>query len=296
MMKMNKKGAVPVGEAIRIVWDTIPNPLKLFLFLFFLVVITSFIIPTITKVFGYECASDRSGTINLYKIPTKNLLRSAVTDFNNIVRTYLLGVDEYRLPDDPFPDGDKTYLKIPEECFVTTEINGTPVIGYTAQCSNCSFEPQWLWGVFGSTAESVCVDDGYYETDDWWNKNKVLEGRCYQCSPPSVADIGTEYYFNISNCPNPPYECYFTLLDESKASLVGDLVKTNYYEKIIALGGVKQQHSPQDFVNIQCLEEGKPSVFMFSVELFNRTMWIILIIASFLIPIAWGYYNLVLKI
>lgn len=298
MKKMNKKGAVPIGEALLMVWDTIPRPIKMFFFLFLLVVISSFVFPTMVKFFGYECATDRSGSINLYKIPTENLLRSAVVDVNNVIRKYIIGVDEYRMPEDPFPDGDATYLRVPQECIVNTEINGTPVMGYTAQCSNCSFEPKTTWwGWFGSDANGICVGDGYYEEGTALDKNKFLEARCKQCSPPSIDSCDTEYYFNISNCQNPPYNCYFTLVNESKASCIDPrgLAISDYYEKIISLGGVKQEQSSDSFVNVQCVDEGKPAPFMFSVELFNRTMWIILLIASFLIPLAWGWYNVTLK-
>ena len=62
------------------------------------------------------------------------------------------------------------------------------------------------------------------------------------------------------------------------------------------MGGIKQSQDSQEMINIQCAAETQPQLYFFDIEIFNKTLWIFLLIGSFLIPFAYQYYNMILKL
>jgi hypothetical protein len=287
----SKKGGIPViGELVTIIMDVLPAPIKVGLFVILFTVIASYIIPAILSLGGYACVPE-SGQVELYQIPLTNTFAKFGFELNDYLKGFVW-IKDYQMPEDPYPDGDKSYLRVPSECFTTQEINGTTRWGYTALCTNCSYVSNfWTYVVSlgtGKDGNTICLSDGYYQP----LPNYASTGAkriCAQCNPQSP------YYFNISNCQSID-DCFFTVEDPVYVPYILDTyVNTEYLQKIKSLGGVKRPQDDTQFFNIQCTSSGKPSIFMFGFEVFNKALWIVLIIGTFLVQVAWAWYGVILK-
>lgn len=278
----SKKGGIPaINELVLTFLNVTPRPILILIFLLLITTISAFLIPALLGLFGYECVYSPSGQIELYKIPIKNVAQVTITDIKNNVAE-LLGFESYEFPDDAFPNGDKTRLRIPTQCFVEQTINDTVFTGYTSVCTDCDKDIH-LYNFLDGT-NTICLSDGY----------KTFGGLlfikwCSACSPPDL------YYFNYTNCYNED-ECYFTITNESLVSGLGEhYLDLEKYQRIIDLEGTKQKQTGSEIANIQCSEIDKPNLFFFNIEVFNRNLWIFIIICSALVTFAFTWYDVVLR-
>lgn len=279
----SKKGGIPaINEIVMTFLNITPKPILILIFLLLLVTISGFVIPIFLNLFGYYCVNHQD-SLDLYQVPANNLLQKSFYDVQKGVEG-ILGVEQYQLPDDPFPDGNKEFLRIPAECFIESTANGTTVSGYVSACTDCPTNANFFEGFYKFKSDLICTDDGYFK------KAGLLDRKlCAQCSPPNP------YYYNHSNCVNQD-ECYFTITNTSLIpAITTDYLDQVNYQKIVDLGGVLRQQNSENIVNIQCSAVGKPNLYFFSIELFNQTMWVLIVIGYFLTIFAWGWYGVVLK-
>jgi len=288
----NKKGGLLGGaitsivDFLQMILHLVPAPIRLALFILLITTFATFIIPAFLNLFGYECVTENN-QLALYKVPMSSLLAKSMSDARQTVRR-TVGLSDYQLPDDPFPNGDKRYIRVPDNCLMTTQLNGSEFTGYTARCTNCSFEPfQWYNVLFGLDDNRVCVGDGYANVNVW---SYSLEYRqfCYLCAPPHP------YFYNHTQCLNNPNGCLFQI--EAGYNPNDVLESYDYYLiRIKELGGVKIPIDDTEIVNIQCRAYNQPAIYFFDVEIFNKTLWIILIIGFGLVSFAFAWYGVILK-
>ena len=272
------KGIPAINEIVTFITGILPAPVKIILAVLLVTTIASFVMPAILNLFGYACVEEQ-GDLELYQIPMSSLVQKTVIDISRGFSEVFLGT-EYQLPDDPFPDGDRTYLRIPDECFLQTNYNGSTIWGYTALCTDCSATGGFLWWKDGE----VCLDDGIR------NDFTIKTGYCQKCSPPDP------YYYNHSYCTNPANQnCFFTISDPALIpSITDDFGDAIYLDRVLKLNGVKRAQDDTEFANIQCQDVGKPNLYFFNIEVFNRTLWVYIVIASALIGFAFSYYAVML--
>jgi hypothetical protein len=295
----SKKGGIPlVNEIVQLMIKIVPAPIWLLTFLFLMTTISGFLMPQILQLFGYDCASNK-GVVELYQVPPSALFQNAFTNLvQSVSKTDAVSLlTDYKIPDDPFPNGDKTYLRIPDECFVTIQNASQTITGYTALTTNCSYV-----GVFYSinnisnlqsvlrTENSICTSDGYGGVSlSWvdllnqWKKHYVR-----RCEPP------IPYYFNYTNCYTKS-ECYFTITDTSLISSVNtEFISDVYLQRVLSLGGTKRSlDTKNEMTNVQCKAEGQPTIYFFTIEMFNQQMWMLLIAGYFLITFAFIWFKMV---
>lgn len=283
----SKKGAIPiVSEIVTIVMGILPAPVKVALFILLFTVIASFVIPAILSLWGYSCVYE-SGQYELYQVPLSGTFGKVSYEINEFLRDFI-GIQDYELPENPFPQNNKTFLRIPEECFTTQEINGTDRSGYSALCVNCTYEPKWYSYILGKDDTTICLSDGYYEPLSNFASTGAKKF-CAICNPPYP------YYFNITNCPSID-NCYFTIENVSLIPYVGDDYEDEIYlNRLKELGGVKRAQDSNEFINVQCTANRQPSLYLYSIEIFNKTMWIVLIVGTFLVQFAMMWYGLILR-
>ena len=82
-------------------------------------------------------------------------------------------------------------------------------------------------------------------------------------------------------------------------SSVSSIIDTNweanaYFQKIIEIGGVERPQDSSQFVNVQCEQVNRPGLYFYSIKIFDRIMWIYLLIAEALITFAFAWYKMVL--
>ena len=288
--KLGKKGGIPaVNEIVMTILNVTPKPILILIFILLVTTIATFVIPLFLNLFGYACVYENSN-LELYQVPMSAIGTKSIQDIKSGLNE-LFGLPTYELPDDPFPTGTKEFIRIPDGCFETVNNGSEQIYGYTGLCVDCpvvSNYPFDLWFLVNKTSgiryqQSICTGDGEPQATVW-NKDLYGANFCYRCNPP------TGYYYNHSNVADQGW--VFTIED---ISLIG-LIDENYYynvhlNRIKNLGGVKRSQDDTEFVNIQCTEFDQPSLYFFSVELFNRTMWIYLIVGWSLITFAFLYYN-----
>lgn len=282
----SKKGGIPaINEIVITVMGILPTPVKIFLFLLLITTISGFVLPLMLNMFGYACV-DEFGSTELYQVPVTKVFTKTLFDIGRSAQSFLLPQD-YLIPEDPHPDGDKRYLKIPSQCYVSREVNDTTITGYSGGCVDCEiYKAGFVETIlYVNHYDTFCIDDGFTVERPFHTEY------CQQCSPPYP------YYYNHTEClAFGQDQCYFTITDTSLLSEIGsDYSQLRYLENILSLGGVRRQQDSSDITNIQCSAVGKPNLFVFSIELFNRTMWIFLFIGYFLITFAYLYYGVVLK-
>ena len=280
-----------ISDMLRVILDVTPKPILFLLFIFLLTAISTFFMPLVLNMFGYECLTVEGDNV-LYQIPM-NTIVNIIGKFQLDVRQFqeeYLGVEVYELPEEPFPNGNKSLLRIPDECFVETELNGTTFTGYSALCMECETSREYFWQAFWTPLKDlVCVGDAT-EQRDLGRTFYTNAGFCNLCTAP------TEYYYNHTYCLTHD-ECHFLIrpeyadrLDEIDADWENQL----YYEKIIEMGGVERTQDATDFANIQCDTSNKPQLYFYSIKVFDRTLWIYLFIAFALISFAFSWYGMVL--
>lgn len=290
----SKKGAIPVfNEILHLTLKIVPTPIWRLLFILLIPLLFTIIIPTILSLLGYTCI-DRSGNLELYQVPLSSVLINTYSNFQQGLYN-LIGVTAYHLPEDPFPFGDKRYLKIPTECFVNSKANVSNY-GYSAGCVNCEADTgQYILSLFFfgfiSRKDMVCAGDGY-----GLNRQQGilpdLVTFCDQCTPPEP------YYFNYTNCRNnthiPNGICYFTLRENVTTSEIDETTfdTTNYYGRVKELNGVKRVQDGKDIINVQCTANNQPELYFFTIEIFNQYMWILLIVGYYLIVFAFVWYHM----
>lgn len=276
------KGIPAINEIVTFITGILPTPVKVLLAIFLVTTVASFVVPAILNLFGYACV-DELGSLELYQIPMNNLVQKTAIDIKRGL-TEILFPDRFTLPDDPFPDGDRRFMRIHPECFVQTDYNGSTIWGYTALCTDCPATGGFLWWKDGE----VCIGDG---------EANALSIRpdgvniCATCRPPEY------YYYNHSYCTNPANQnCFFTIKNESFVDLVNeqDYGEAVYLQNILDMNGIKRTQDSGQFVNVQCQDIGKPALYLFNIEIFNRLMWIYLTVASFLIGLAFKWYSVTL--
>jgi hypothetical protein len=287
----SRKGGVPVlNEIVHIVLKIVPNPIFKLLFLLLIPVLLSTLMPAILSLFGYTCI-DRGGTIELYQVPLGNVLLNTYVNFQQGAYN-LIGVTAYHLPEDPFPYGNKKYLKIPTECFVNSKLNVSHY-GYSAGCVNCiSDQTSVFQTIFTTRKDMICTSDGYALNRDTGFLPDLITF-CDQCSPPYP------YYYNHTICLNNVEIdngiCYFTINPNVSISEVDETTfdTTNYFGRIQDLNGVLRTQNTNDMINIQCNSNNRPELYFFTIELFNQQMWLLLIIGYYLIMFAFIWYKII---
>lgn len=282
-MKLNKKGGIPaINEIVMTFLNITPKPILALIFILLITVIAGFVIPTLLSTFGYSCIERGTGDIELYQVPMSSFAEKNFLDIKQGLQG-LVGYEEYSLPSDPFPNGNKNYLRIPDQCFVETSYNNSQVYGYIGACVYCDLNTNFFTGFFTPITEKICVGDST-GIRNWVTDDKL----CAICTPPYP------YYYNHTICTNST-ECYFTISDPSLVSYINeDYVSETDYKKIIDLGGVLRPQDDSEIVNIQCTENKKPSLYFFSIELFNKTMWVLLLLGFAIVSFALAWYSVVL--
>jgi len=286
----SKKGGIPViNEIVLTVLHSTPKPILILIFLLLLTVIGMFVIPTMLSLFGYSCATS-GGVLNLYQVPMNKIIENA---FLNLQQGFmsLFGIQQYTLPDDPFPNGDKRFLKIPTQCFIQSKAN-TSAYGYSAGCVDCPNDANFFQGFYLFKKDLICIGDGYAVPRTSSGYDPEWVSFCNQCIPPSP------YYFNYTNCLNNPIinngVCYFTILPNVSVSSIDttDFQNTNFLQNIINLGAVVRPQDSTEFVNIQCEDVNKPQIYFFNIKVFDLKLWVYLIIAYGLIFLAYFWYSM----
>lgn len=285
----SKKGGIPaINEIVQIVMGVLPNPIKFILFILLITTIASFIIPLFLGIFGYACIP-RDDEIILYQVPMSKFVQKTAFDIEQTFSDIFTLVD-YQIPEDAFDSGDKTYYKIPDTCYVTREINDTLITGYTGACTDCPVYSDGFLeglGIFFkiNRHKTFCIGDGY----DVWTGVAPYSSICQICEPKEP------YYYNHSVCINQYDQdnCYFTITDTALVPTIDeDYEDIVYRQNIESIGGVERPQDSSEFINIQCTASDSPSLFIFSIELFNRLMWIYLLIGGALVGFALSYYAL----
>ena len=285
----SKKGGIPaVNEIVMTILNVTPKPILYLIFILLLTTIATFVIPLFLGLFGYDCVYD-GGNLVLYQVPIQSIATKSIQDVKQGFSD-LLGLTTFELPEDYFPSGNKSFARIPDGCFETVQNGSEQIYGYTALCTDCdaiSRAPFFGTNItlFYKAQYSVCTTDGFYHKSPF-NLDPLNLRFCYRCSPP------TGYYYNHSNIP--AHGWVFTILNESYLPFIDEIYYTNIeLNRLINLGGVERQQDSEDIVNIQCTEAHRPTLYFFSIELFDRTMWIIIILGSFIISLAYMYYGAV---
>lgn len=277
----SKKGGIPaVNEIVMSFLNITPKPILILIFILLLTTISAFIIPTFLNLFGYECIG-RNDEFILYQVPMSKMATKSIQDVREGLRG-IVGFEDYKLPDNPFPNGDKTRLRIPPDCFVDATVNGTTTIGYSSACVDCTKSGLFrYWG-------SVCLDDGYYDSTFVTTSWIGTANYCYRCSPPDP------YFYNHSLCTNSD-DCYFQITDPSLVSQITDDYSDHYtITNLLNLGAVERTQDSSEFINVQCIDNDKPQLYFFNIELFNKQMWILLVVGWALTSFAYMYYSVVL--
>lgn len=277
----SKKGGIPIiNEVVLTVLHSTPKPVLFLIFLLLLSVIGNFALPSMLNMFGYECVS-KQGVLTLYQVPMDKMFEKSLSDIKQDLRG-LVGLTDYQLPNDPFPNGDKTLLRVPPECFLDVQINGSTKTGYSSACVNCTKSGVIrYWG-------SICLSDGFFSPDLVTRYWLGTANFCYKCSPPEP------YYYNHSFCFDQE-NCFFRITDPSLAgSIISEEYQANfYYQQIIKLGGVEKLQDDSEFVNIQCEAINKPQLYFFSIKVFDVQLWIYLSVAYVFVFIAFFWYKMV---
>lgn len=286
----SKKGSIPIiNEIVQIIMHSLPTPIKILLFLLLINLIGSFFIPTILGFFGYSCV-ENNGEILLYQVPMSKSIQNSFLQFQQGFFS-LFKIEEYTLPDDPFPYGNKKYLKIPDGCIVQSKAN-TSNYGYSAGCVNCTPDITFfLQPIYISRQDMVCIDDGF-ATSDRPLSMPVSVAFCNKCTPPEP------YYFNLTICKNSPFNdgvCYFTLRSNVAVEEVNAyLLKTStHFKKIVELGGVRRMQNSSEIINIQCSDVNSPHLYFFNIKIFDLKMWVYLVISYSLIFFAYHWYKMI---
>lgn len=278
----SKKGGIPaVNEIVQIVMGVLPTPIKILLFLLLITTIASFIIPLFLNLFGYACVMEGS-QVELYQVPMQNFFQKTAFDIERSL-TEIFTPSDFQLEEDPYPSGDKRFLKIPPQCYVSREVNETPITGYSGGCVDCEIYKEGFTEtyLYVNHYDTFCVGDG--ETVF----RPFHSDFCQQCAPPYP------FYYNHTNCLNlfGQDQCYFTILNASDIPLIGgDYASQIYLKNIQSLNGVKRTQDSSEIVSIQCASENSPNIFVFSFELFNRYMWVLLVVGGALVTFAMKYY------
>ena len=293
----SKRGQLPfISDIINIFLSIVPKPILLMLFILLITIISSFIIPLFLNTFiGYACVKENN-VVELYQVPFNNLIRKTISlDVGGFINS-LLKPSDILFEDELYRNGDKRFFKVPEDCFVTVANGSDTFTGYTGQCTNCSGISQnpyaAILGINDTTSikfrNSICMSDGYKLTglliSDLWRT-------CQKCSPPDL------YFFDIENCFSET-ACYFRLINDSNLDIIpdnsNDFANSLNLQKIKVLGGVKRTQNMSEIVNLGCADVNTPTLFFFNIELFNRTMWVLLIVGEMLVTFALAWYNVVL--
>ena len=158
IIKISKfKGIPAINELVLTFLNTTPRPILLLIFVFLITTLATFFVPAFLNLYGYECLQV-GDEIQLYQVPLNKLASKTIADVRLGVRTFF-GFEDYQLPDDPFPNGDKRFLRVPPDCFVEAEIDGITQVGYSSACVDCN--KSGLFRYYGS----ICTSDGYYDPD-----------------------------------------------------------------------------------------------------------------------------------
>lgn len=278
------KGIPAINELVLTFLNTTPKPILTLIFVLLITTLASFLIPAVLNLYGYECVAVGS-ELRLFQVPMDKLAEKTLSDARQGVRGFF-GFEDYQLPDDPFPNGDKRFLRVSPECFIEAEIGGVTQFGYSSACVDCNKSGLFrYWG-------SICTSDGFYDPDLVTNYFVGTANYCYVCAPPNP------YYYNHTYCFDED-QCFFRILpeyeDDVDAIIDNDWEINAYYQKVLELGGVERQQDISEFVNVQCEEVSKPQLYFYSIKVFDRTMWIFLIVGYFLITLAFMWYGLTLK-
>lgn len=281
----SKKGGIPVINEILSFYNShVPDWIKKIVFVLLITTLAGFLIPIIFQFFGYACVQEGS-SVELYQVPLNNLIDKLFLDLQRGFSTFIFG-GQVQVSPDAFPLGDKRFMRIPEECFVErTNITGQTNFGYTAACTDCPEDTGY--GLINTRSNLICAGDG----EPTLATSLVYRNFCTICAPKDP------YYYNHSLCQNNTYlptgECYFTIDDFSEASNINAaFLNSISLQNVKDLGGVKRNQDPNSFVSAQCEDVNKPQLYFFNIKVFDRTLWIYIFIAEFLIGFALTYYGL----
>jgi len=280
----SKKGGIPaINEMVMTFLNVTPKPILALIFILLITTLATFLVPSLLNLFGYECL-DVDGDLELYQIPIGNIVPKTLLNIGQIFEG-VFGFEEFKLPEDPFPNGDKHFMRIPDVCWVESDLNGSTVYGVSGKCLKCQTNANFFqWFTVNPTTSAICVDDAT-------ENNVVINNEfCAVCQLPP------NYYYNHSYCVNQSRnynDCYYRIIDDSNLP-DENYEKGLYYDKIIQLGGVERLQDEEQFVNIQCEAEGRPQLYFYSIKIFDRELWIYLFVAWALISLATIWYGVTL--
>lgn len=282
-LKRSKKGALPGLTNVFQVVGMLPRPIQLLLLIFMFSTITSFIIPFFLNFAGYHCA-DIDGEVKLFKVPFIQNFELVLQPVSTVIQT-AVGDPIIALPDSPFPNSDKRFTIIPDACFIEQEINGTPVTGYVASCMECEVHGNIFTNFFTPLSSQICIGNGYVERDFTGIFERNL---CSACTAP------TGYFYNHTYCVENN-ACFFMIHPNVSISEITDTYQNiELHKKLLRLGAVIIQQNENEFANVQCNANKKPSLYFFMIEVFNKNIWIFSIIAGFFIWLSSIWYPLIL--
>lgn len=278
----SKKAQIPaINEIVLTILHTTPKPILFFIFILLTSVIAGLMMPAILNMFGYDCAYKGSNLV-LLQVPANNILNSITGNFQQTLNTFF-GLKQYELPANAFPNGDKRYITVPNDCFQTVTFNGTQTTGYRSDCTNCT-DTSGFFQFLTPNKRQICISSGYY-TDNSIGWNPQTINFCAICRPPPG------YYFDISRC-SVNSSCVFTIINESQIPLVSAqyFVNQNYYNTLISLGAMEKAQNSKEFVNLQCTALHRPEVYFFNIRVFDAKLWIYLYISYWVLVFAGWYY------
>lgn len=290
----SKRGQIPiVSDFIHIFLSVTPKPILALLFIFLITLIAGVILPGMLKLMGYTCLYGEDGTPQLWQVPPGSLLDNLMSNINQKAREIFY--QQYILPDDPFPNGDKTYMKVPSACWVDTQINGTDTSGYTSLCTNCTkapngFTDEYFGGAFGMIGhEQICVSDGVARHRSFYD-SVATKNLCALCEPP------VPYHFEINHCTSQD-NCYFVIDDPALIDRVTVSALDAKARKAMEKSGghIVSVDPVNDVVSVQCTANKQPTLYLFTIEMFNRTMWIVLLLGYAIVGFAYWYWDMTLK-
>jgi hypothetical protein len=231
---------------------------------------------------GYDCIN-YNGQLRLFKVPLPNILLEPSFAFRNA-----FGLQNFQNTYEYADFGNATLIKVPESCIVSSGWSisvGNETRGYTSACVNCTSSGLFGWRFLGEH----CITDGFYDPNIVTSYEPITANTCFMCAPPNP------YYFNISDCTGDDY-CYFRLINESQEPFIdAELPVKKYIDTLVSLGGIELGQDDNEFLNIQCISSGRPSLYVFGIHVFDYALWVLIMVGSALVSIAYLWYSVILK-
>lgn len=279
----SKKGGIPaINEVVMTFLKVTPKPILYLIFILLIGTISMFVVPALLNLFGWECL-DVNGELHLFQVPIQNIVSKTFLNIGEYFNQ-AFGFKEYQIPEDPFPDGDKHFQRIPEICWVTSTLNGSTIRGLSGACLRCQTNANFFqWFIITTDTNAICIEDA--------TRSNIVTNNDF-CT---ICQLPDNYYYNHTYCVNQTQygnPCYYRILDDSELP-DENYAKGIYYNKIIQLGGVERQQDSSEFVNVQCEAASRPQLYFYTIKIFDRELWILLFVSWALISFASLWYGMV---